>query len=203
MLTQTTRPDGLLIGRTYDAAGKLDFMTTPAGIVDYTYFGLTPCPGCAPGRLASIMDPSGVVLSHAYDGQLLSTMTWSGPFSGSVGFTYDNSFRAIAETVFDLDALDRGRRQGRPGPGQQLSDAALAHGGQQRTQLLDDHGVALGQLVDRDRQREERFLSIFVEEARPGCNRRGSDLEESVSLVLQGSDQGFPGPVPNGVVHVE
>ena len=99
MLTQTTRPDGLLIGRTYDSAGKLDFMTTPSGIVDYTYFGLSPCPGCAPGGLASIVDPSGVTLSHSYDGQLLSSLTWSGPFSGSVGFTYDNSFRTIAETV--------------------------------------------------------------------------------------------------------
>ena len=99
MLTQTTRPDGLIVGRTYDSAGKLDFMTTPSGIVDYTYFGLSPCPGCAPGRLAAIADPSGVTLSHAYDGQLLSSVTWSGPFSGSVGFTYDNSFRTTAETV--------------------------------------------------------------------------------------------------------
>ncbi len=99
MLTQTTRPDGLIIGRTYDTAGKLDFMTTPSGIVDYTYFGLTPCPGCAPGRLASITDPSGVILSHAYDGQLMSSMSWSGPFNGSVAFGYDNSFRTISETV--------------------------------------------------------------------------------------------------------
>ncbi len=96
---KTTRPDGLIIGRAYDTAGKLDFMTTPSGIVDYTYFGLTPCPGCAPGRLASITDPSGVILSHAYDGQLMSSMSWSGPFNGSVAFGYDNSFRTISETV--------------------------------------------------------------------------------------------------------
>jgi hypothetical protein len=77
-LTQTTRPDGLLVGRTYDAAGKLDLLTTPTGNVDYDYFGLTPCPTCAPGRLQKITDPSGVVLEHAYDGPLLKTLTWSG-----------------------------------------------------------------------------------------------------------------------------
>ena len=41
-LTQTTRPDGLLVGRTYDSAGKLDLLTTPTGNVDFDYFGLTP-----------------------------------------------------------------------------------------------------------------------------------------------------------------
>ncbi len=98
-LTQTTRPDGLLVGRTYDSAGKLDLLTTPAGNVDYDYFGLTPCPGCAPGRLQRITDPSGVVLDHAYDGLLLKSLTWSGAVSGSVSFGHDSSFRVTSETV--------------------------------------------------------------------------------------------------------
>ncbi len=98
-LTQTTRPDGLLIGRTYDSAGKLDLLTTPTGNVDYDYFGLTPCPGCAPGRLQRITDPSGVVLDHAYDGLLLKSLTWSGAVSGTVSFGHDASFRVTSETV--------------------------------------------------------------------------------------------------------
>ncbi|MCE7970045.1 MAG: hypothetical protein DYG94_15050, partial [Leptolyngbya sp. PLA3] len=98
-LTQTTRPDGLLVGRTYDAAGKLDLLATPAGNVDYDYFGLTPCPGCAPGRLQRITDPSGVVLDHSYDGLLMKSLTWSGPVAGSVSFGHDASFRVTSETV--------------------------------------------------------------------------------------------------------
>ncbi|MCC6903347.1 MAG: RHS domain-containing protein, partial [Polyangiaceae bacterium] len=98
-LTQTTRPDALLVGRTYDAAGKLDLLTTPTGNVDYDYFGLTPCPTCAPGRLQKITDPSGVVLEHGYDGMLLKTLTWSGAVAGSVSFGHDTSFRVTSETV--------------------------------------------------------------------------------------------------------
>ncbi|MBK8995697.1 MAG: RHS domain-containing protein [Myxococcales bacterium] len=98
-LTQTTRPDGLLVGRTYDSAGKLDLLTTPTGNVDYDYFGLTPCPGCAPGRLARITDPSGVVLDHSYDGHLLKGVAWSGAVAGSVSFGHDASFRTTSETV--------------------------------------------------------------------------------------------------------
>ena len=95
-LTQTTRPDGLLVGRIYDSAGKLDLLTTPAGNVDYDYFGLTPCPGCAPGRLQRITDPSGVVLDYVYDGLLLKSLTWSGAVAGSVCFGHDSSFRSPA-----------------------------------------------------------------------------------------------------------
>jgi RHS repeat-associated protein len=98
-LTQTTRPDGLLVGRTYDAAGKLDLLTTPTGSVDYDYFGLTPCPGCAPGRLARITDPSGVVLDQSYDGILLKSLTWSGPVAGSVSFSETVTVGATSSPV--------------------------------------------------------------------------------------------------------
>ncbi|MBE7486619.1 MAG: RHS domain-containing protein [Polyangiaceae bacterium] len=89
----------MLVGRIYDAAGKLDLLTTPTGNVDYDYFGLTPCPGCAPGRLQRITDPSGVVLDHSYDGLLLKSLTWSGAVAGSVAFGHDASFRITSETV--------------------------------------------------------------------------------------------------------
>jgi RHS repeat-associated protein len=63
------------------------------------HFGLTPCPGCAPGRLSTIVDPSGVTLDMGYDGTLLSSLTWSGAISGSVSFAHDNSFRVTSEVV--------------------------------------------------------------------------------------------------------
>jgi RHS repeat-associated protein len=61
--------------------------------------GLTPCPGCAPGRLSTIVDPSGVTLDMGYDGTLLSSLTWSGAVNGSVAFGYDDSFRVTSEVV--------------------------------------------------------------------------------------------------------
>jgi RHS repeat-associated protein len=63
------------------------------------YFGLTPCPGCAPGRLSTIVDPGGVTLDMGYDGQVLSSLTWSGAVNGSVAFGYDDSFRVTSEVV--------------------------------------------------------------------------------------------------------
>ena len=95
----TTRPDALLFERFYDSAGKLDFITTPTGTYDYQYFGLTPCPGCAPGRLSRITSPTGVNLDLTYDGQLVKSTTWWGAISGAVSFTYDTDFRVATETV--------------------------------------------------------------------------------------------------------
>ena len=56
-LTTTTRPDGIVVDRSYDAAGRLDLLSMPSGSVDYEYYpaGCDVTAGCAPGRLASIV----------------------------------------------------------------------------------------------------------------------------------------------------
>jgi RHS repeat-associated protein len=95
----TTRPDGLAFEQVYDGAGRLDFLLTPTGTYDYQYFGLSPCPGCAPGKLSRVTSPTGVNLDLTYDGRLITSTTWSGAVSGGLAFGYDTDFRVTTETV--------------------------------------------------------------------------------------------------------
>ncbi len=97
--TTTWRPDGFNFERVYDDAGKLDFIDTPSGIIDYSYFDVTPCAGCAPGSLATLAHPVGVNLAYSYDGHLITSSSWSGPINGGIGWTYNNDFRVATETV--------------------------------------------------------------------------------------------------------
>lgn len=91
-LTQITRPDGETIQYGYDNAGRLATATIGRGTVGYAYHPTT-------GNLASIAAPGGINLAYSYDGFLLIGETWSGPVTGSAGYTYDNNFRVIASTV--------------------------------------------------------------------------------------------------------
>ncbi|MCC6213998.1 MAG: hypothetical protein IT376_03965 [Polyangiaceae bacterium] len=95
----TTRPDGVVVERVYDAAGRVDLVTTPSGTWDHEYFGLTPCAGCAPGKVARITSPFGVALDFTYDGRLVTSARWSGGVAGAVAWSYDADFREVAETV--------------------------------------------------------------------------------------------------------
>ena len=49
--------------------------------------------------IAFDLAPSGVQLQYAFDGQLQTGQTWSGPVSGSVTRTYNNDFRIASERV--------------------------------------------------------------------------------------------------------
>jgi YD repeat-containing protein len=100
-LTRTTRPDAVVVDRSYDGAGRLDLLTMPSGSIDYTYYpaGCNVSAGCAPGKVASISSPSGVTLGYTYDGMLPVAETWSGAAAGSVAKTHDNNFRTIGESV--------------------------------------------------------------------------------------------------------
>jgi RHS repeat-associated protein len=72
----------------------------PTGALDYTYYPAgCATPGCAAGKLASIVGPGTEALAFTYDGQLQKSATWSGLVNGSVGWTYDTDFRKITETV--------------------------------------------------------------------------------------------------------
>jgi RHS repeat-associated protein len=51
------------------------------------------------GKLTSATGPYGVNLAYGYDGNLLTSTTWSGGVAGSVARTYDNFFRVATETV--------------------------------------------------------------------------------------------------------
>jgi RHS repeat-associated protein len=102
--TTTWRPDGLSFEQVYNNAGKLDLITTPAGTIDYSYFDLTPCVGCAPGSLSGITHPGGVNLAHTYDGHLITSTTWAGAINGGIQWSYNNDFRPTTETVTTASA---------------------------------------------------------------------------------------------------
>ncbi len=100
------RPDGLVLGYGYDAAGRLALLTAPSETRTHSYSGTT-------GQLLSVVTPA-VTLSYAWDGSLMTSMTWSGAVSGSVELVHDNDFRVSMETVdaggpvsiqYDLDSL--------------------------------------------------------------------------------------------------
>ncbi|MEO8177282.1 MAG: hypothetical protein ABI895_00480 [Deltaproteobacteria bacterium] len=86
-------------GVVYDADGKVDFIQTPEGPLNYTYFTSSACPGCSLGAISSISDPGGVNLSFTYDGPLTTSSAWSGAVSGAISWNYDSDFRVRSETV--------------------------------------------------------------------------------------------------------
>ncbi len=102
-LTRTEQPGGVVITREYDSAGRLDLLSMPTGTIDYGYYAAdcTPVPGCAPGRLATVVGPGSIGLSFGYDGPLTTGVTWAGEVTGSVTWSHDPDFRPITEAVTD------------------------------------------------------------------------------------------------------
>jgi RHS repeat-associated protein len=88
-LTQITRPDGKTVRLGYDAAGRLGTTTLARGILTQAYDPVT-------GHLSAITAPDGIGLAYGYDGALPTSVTWSGPVAGQVGYTYNNDFRTTA-----------------------------------------------------------------------------------------------------------
>ncbi len=79
------RPDGKLLDFDYNSKHQLTSIAIPRGTLQFGYDTIS-------GLLTSVNDPSGVSLTFAYDGDLLSSTTWSGVVSGSVSQTYNSSF---------------------------------------------------------------------------------------------------------------
>jgi RHS repeat-associated protein len=91
-----SRPGNEEITFDQDAHGRVDTIEyvengVPTAAFTYTY--------SVADRVASITGPGSQVLSYNYLGDLLEIETWSGPVSGEVSWTYDNSLRAQSETV--------------------------------------------------------------------------------------------------------
>ncbi len=105
-LTSVTRPDGQQITFLYGASGKLDSLTTPRGVIGYSY---TP----STGQLSGISTSDGETLALAFDGILPTSSSWSGPVSGNVSIGYSSDFDVSTVSVngssiafaYDLDGL--------------------------------------------------------------------------------------------------
>jgi RHS repeat-associated protein len=101
-LTQIERPGGELVSFDYDAGGRLDSISSDAGVVDYSYQEDT-------GQLSTVTGPDNINLTLAWDGLLPVSETWSGEVNGAVTRSYDNNFWLIEEVVaehavaFDYD----------------------------------------------------------------------------------------------------
>ncbi len=97
-IERVLRPDGVEVTTAYDAAGRPTAITLPEGVVRYGYEAAT-------GQLKSVTGVGGVATSFAYDGQLVTGVTWAGPVAGSLGFRYDNDFRVVGQTLNGADTV--------------------------------------------------------------------------------------------------
>jgi RHS repeat-associated protein len=93
-----SRPAGDTVAPSYDSAGRVASVTTSWGTTSLSYSPTT-------GQLAQITAPDLGKLSYAYDGALLTDMSWSGSVSGSIHRTYDNFLRVASETVSGGQAI--------------------------------------------------------------------------------------------------
>ena len=58
--------------------------------------------------MTDIIAADGGALSYAYDGSLLTGVTWGGRIAGSVGYEYDPNFRVRSLTVNGSDPVEYG-----------------------------------------------------------------------------------------------
>lgn len=90
-LTTIKRPDNRNVIYTYDSFQRLHGITFSRGQTAYAYHPAT-------SQLTAINAP-GVNLAFGYERERLTSTAWSGPFNGSVQFTYDATGRTTGIAV--------------------------------------------------------------------------------------------------------
>jgi RHS repeat-associated protein len=105
-LLQVSQPGGGNIQLQYDnVKGRLNALTMPGRSVQYSYN--------AKGQLEKAAFEAGASFQHAYDGELLKEVKWSGSQLGTVSYAYDADFRVNSLSVngvsiaygYDKDSL--------------------------------------------------------------------------------------------------
>ncbi|MBI4586444.1 MAG: PKD domain-containing protein [Planctomycetes bacterium] len=95
-MSRLARPDGQTLEFEYGGAGcvcsRLSTLTSPRGSVTYAYHPAT-------GLLTDVTAPGGARVSYLYDGFLARSETHAGAVAGSLGWTYDNSFRIVNTSI--------------------------------------------------------------------------------------------------------
>ncbi len=126
VLTTVTRPDET-VTFAYAASGRpssvaLSVQSGPSATYTFAYDAAT-------GLVTSVTGPGGAVNTYAYDGPLLTDVTWAGPVTGTLSVAHDARLAVATETVTTTS-----------GP----SAVAFTHD-------ADDHLVAAGDLaITRD-----------------------------------------------------
>ncbi len=90
-LLQITRADGQTLGFAYDNGGRLSRVTTPTQTRAYNYDAAT-------GNLTGITGAN-ADLAYGYDGDLVTSLAWTGAIAGTVRMTYNNDFRQTSFSV--------------------------------------------------------------------------------------------------------
>jgi RHS repeat-associated protein len=96
--TSLLRPDGSTITTDFDPAGRTKTITFPQAQYGISYNATT-------GKVSSITTNNGANVALSFDGALLSSSTWSGPVTGSVGWTYDTDLRLATVSVNGSDSV--------------------------------------------------------------------------------------------------
>lgn len=89
--TEVHRADGVTTGFGYDTGGRLNLLDLATRQQTFGYD--------AAGRISAVSTSEAVGLAYTYDGGLASSLTWSGPVSGSVTRTRDADFRVASLSV--------------------------------------------------------------------------------------------------------
>lgn len=97
-LISVSQPGGTKIALSYDAVGRAAAVKIKRGSFGFAYDPQT-------GHLNNITAPGGIGLAYAYDGNLVTASTLTGPVAGSVQRIYDNDFRVKELRVNNADAL--------------------------------------------------------------------------------------------------
>jgi RHS repeat-associated protein len=84
-------PDGHSVQFQYDGAGRLSVLDLTTGQRTYAYD--------AASRLTSLASTQGVGLTFGYDGELLTSQTWSGGITGQVNRSFDANLRLSGISV--------------------------------------------------------------------------------------------------------
>ena len=90
---------GLSDSLAYDSEGRLVATTDDAGKTTRSYDPTT-------GLESSSADPGGVSTVYGYAGSQLTSLSWSGPLTGSVSTTLDPNGRAVTQTTDGATPLD-------------------------------------------------------------------------------------------------
>ena len=105
-LQTVSYPGGETLSYSYDSAGRPEKMDLGHGSTTFTWDDSTDLP-------SKVDSADGVSLALTYDGSLLTEREWSGPVSGTIERTFDDSFRLASRTVagnevtFDYDDDDQ------------------------------------------------------------------------------------------------
>jgi RHS repeat-associated protein len=91
-LTLVTRPDNTTIQYSYDTlTPKVTQITTPLGSYNYGYNSV--------GQLGTLSSPDGVAMSYGYIGNLVTSMTSTGPVQTSVSYQYNSDLNPLSESA--------------------------------------------------------------------------------------------------------